>query len=73
MEKTIRRAPGPDAVKADGCREWACYRCRLGSTPQPSSRGRNINGKNRRAMFSHDFKELLSAFNKHRVRYLVGG
>jgi len=25
------------------------------------------------AMFSHDFRELLSAFNEHRVKYLIVG
>jgi hypothetical protein len=36
---------------------------------QPS----DTNGRNLRAMFSQDFKELLSVFNEHRVKYLIVG
>lgn len=33
----------------------------------------STNGRNQRAMFSQDFKELLSVFNEHRVKYLIVG
>jgi hypothetical protein len=45
-----------------------------GWTLQPSFRLANSMGRNLLAMFSQDFKELLSAFNEYRVKYrIVGG
>jgi hypothetical protein len=41
--------------------------------PLRSFRLANPNGRNPLAMFSQDFKELLSAFGEHRVKYLIVG
>ncbi len=41
--------------------------------PLLSFRLANSNGRNPLAMFSQDFKELLSAFAEHRVKYLIVG
>jgi hypothetical protein len=49
------------------------YRHKQDWTLPPSFRLCSTNGGNQRAMFSQDYKELLSVFNEHRVKYLVVG
>lgn len=41
--------------------------------PPLNSRSCSFSGRDRTAMFSQDFKELLSVFNEHRVKYLIVG
>src|SRR5579862_8824825 len=47
--------------------------CTSGWPLRRSFQSCSTNGRNQHAMFSQDFKELLSAFNENRVKYLIVG